>query len=39
MRIIRYLKDTQGKGIMFRNNSHLQVVAYIDADWAGYMID
>jgi Reverse transcriptase (RNA-dependent DNA polymerase) len=39
MRIIRYLKGTPGKGIVFRKNSHLQVVAYSDADWAGCVID
>jgi Reverse transcriptase (RNA-dependent DNA polymerase) len=39
MRILRYLKGTPGKGIVFRRNSHLQVSAYSDADWAGCAMD
>jgi Reverse transcriptase (RNA-dependent DNA polymerase) len=39
MRILRYLKGTPGKGIVFRKNSHLNVSAYSDADWAGCPID
>ncbi|XP_078165548.1 uncharacterized protein LOC144560258 [Carex rostrata] len=39
MRIIRYLKGTAGRGIVFRKNSHLQVMAYSDADWAGCVMD
>ena len=39
MRIIRYLKGTAGRGIVYRKNSHLQVMAYSDADWAGCVMD
>jgi transposase InsO family protein len=39
LRILRYLKGTPGKGIVFRKNSHLNVCAYSDADWAGCPID
>jgi hypothetical protein len=39
MRILRYLKGTPGKGIVFRKNSHLNVFVYSDADWAGCPID
>ncbi|CAJ2659174.1 unnamed protein product [Trifolium pratense] len=34
-RILRYLKSTPGKGILFSNNGHLRVEGYTDADWAG----
>jgi len=38
-RILRYLKGTPGKGLMFRNRGHMQVEAYTDADWAGNIND
>ncbi|GAV82042.1 hypothetical protein CFOL_v3_25495 [Cephalotus follicularis] len=34
-RILRYLKSSPGRGILFSQNSHLTVEAYTDADWAG----
>lgn len=34
-RILRYLKSTPGKGILFSNNGHLRVEGYTDVDWAG----
>ncbi|KAM0055871.1 putative RNA-directed DNA polymerase [Helianthus debilis subsp. tardiflorus] len=34
-RIIRYLKGTTGYGVLFQPNKHLEIQAYIDADWAG----
>ena len=34
-RILRYLKFSPGKGLMFRKNNHLNVNGYTDADWAG----
>lgn len=34
-RILRCLKRTLGKGLLFKNRGHLQVKAYTDADWAG----
>ncbi|KAM0012210.1 putative RNA-directed DNA polymerase [Helianthus debilis subsp. tardiflorus] len=34
-RIIRYLKGTTGYGVLFQPNKHLEIEAYIDADWAG----
>lgn len=34
-RILRYLKFTPGKGILFSKHGHLRVDGYTDADWAG----
>ncbi|CAL8167649.1 unnamed protein product [Prunus armeniaca] len=38
-RILRYLKSTPGKGLMFSKNGDLEVVGYTDADWAGFITD
>jgi reverse transcriptase-like protein len=35
LRILRYLKRTPGKGIMFGRHGHLNIHAFTDADWAG----
>jgi len=32
--ILRYLKGTHGKGLWFRENQHLNLEGYCDADWA-----
>ena len=37
--ILRYLKETPRKGIMFPKNGHLEITGYIDADWAGNISD
>ncbi|CAL2250997.1 unnamed protein product [Prunus armeniaca] len=34
-RILRYLKVTHGKGLMFSKYGHTDVEGYTDADWAG----
>ena len=39
MRILRYLKSSPGKGLMFLKNDHLNVDGYTDADWAGNITD
>lgn len=39
MRILRYLKSSLGKGLMFSKHSHLNVEGYTDADWAGNILD
>ena len=35
IRILRYLKSSPGRGLMFRKHGHLNVEGYSDADWAG----
>ena len=39
MRILRYLKSSPRKGLMFSKNGHLNVAGYIDADWARNIMD
>jgi hypothetical protein len=38
-RILRYLKATPGKGILFKKTSDKNVAIFTDADWAGSIID
>ena len=38
-KILRYLKGTPRKGLMFRKQDNLQIKVYTDADWAGSSID
>ena len=38
-RILKYLKGTPGKGLLFEKHGHLQVEVYNDTDWAGSVID
>ena len=33
--ILRYLKSTPGRELMFRKYNHLHIEGYTDADWAG----
>ena len=33
--ILRYLKSSSGKGLMFSKNNHLKVNGYTDTDWVG----
>lgn len=39
LRILRYLKGTSGRGIVFQNNRNLDIQAYTDADWAASIVD
>ncbi|XP_048447545.1 uncharacterized mitochondrial protein AtMg00810-like [Pyrus x bretschneideri] len=34
-RILRYLKSSPGRGIMFSKNDHYRIEGYTDVDWAG----
>ncbi|KAM6556207.1 hypothetical protein CsatB_003226 [Cannabis sativa] len=38
-RILRYLKGTPGKGLMFRKTLNKDLQIYTDADWAGSLTD
>ena len=35
LRILRYLKRTNSKGIFYSKNDNLDLIGYTDADWAG----
>jgi hypothetical protein len=39
MRILRYLKGSPGRGIMFEKHGYLKIAGYTDADWVGSMCD
>ena len=39
VRILRYIKETPGQGVLYENRGHTQVVGYSDADWAGSPTD
>ena len=34
-RIVRYIRGAPGKGLLYEDKGHTQVVGYSDADWAG----
>jgi hypothetical protein len=37
--VLRYFKGTPGKGLWFKENGHLTVDGYSDADWANCLDD
>jgi len=39
LRIVRYLKRTPGRGILFKRNKSVALEAYTDADYAGSIVD
>ena len=39
IRILRYLKSSPGKGLLFSKNAHLNIEGYTDADWTGNILD
>lgn len=38
-RILRYLKNTPGRGLFFKKGDNIMVEVYTDADWAGPSVD
>ena len=38
-RILRYLKGSLGRGLLYKNHGHLQVEGYTDVDWAWSVTD
>nr|ABN08283.1 hypothetical protein MtrDRAFT_AC155889g9v2 [Medicago truncatula] len=39
IRILKYIKNAQGKGLLYENKGNTKVVGYSDADWAGSPAD
>jgi len=39
IRILRYLKSSPRKRLMFSKNNHLDLEEYIDVDWVGSILD
>ncbi|GJZ66365.1 putative RNA-directed DNA polymerase [Tanacetum coccineum] len=38
-RILRYLKKSPGKGLLFKKGGNMEVMGYTDADWAGNAVN
>ena len=39
IRILKYLKNAPGCGLLYRPSGHLHIEGYTDADWAGSPLD
>jgi hypothetical protein len=39
LRVLRYLKSSPGREILFSKNDHLNIIGYTDADWVGNLTD
>ena len=39
IRILKYIKRTPGKGLIYEDKGHTQIVGYSDADWTSSPID
>jgi len=37
--ILKYIKGSTGKGLLYGHNKHIKVVFYSDADWVGSSFD
>ncbi|PNX62844.1 putative copia-type protein [Trifolium pratense] len=37
--ILKYIKVAPGKGLIYEDRGHTQIIGYSDADWAGLPID
>ncbi|RDX83331.1 Cleavage stimulation factor subunit 77, partial [Mucuna pruriens] len=35
IRIVKYIKSAPGKGLIYEDRGHAQIVGYLDVDWAG----
>jgi len=38
-RILRYLKSSSGKGLLFSRHDHLKIEAYTNTNWVGSIMD
>lgn len=38
LRIIKYLKEALGKGLIFKNYGHLNITGFSDADWLDVLL-
>ncbi|KAJ0617172.1 putative RNA-directed DNA polymerase [Helianthus annuus] len=38
LRLLRYLKQSPGKGIMFRKTDNLDITGYVDSDWGKCLV-
>jgi transposase InsO family protein len=39
IRILKYLKNAPGRGLLYKSSGHLRIEGYTDADWAGSPAD
>jgi hypothetical protein len=39
LRVLRYLKSSPGRGILFSKNDHLNIIGYTDVDWVRNLTD
>jgi hypothetical protein len=39
VRILKYLKNAPGRGLLYKSSGHLRIEGYTDADWAGSPAD
>ena len=39
IRILKYIKNAPGKGLIYKDKGHTQIIGYSDADWASSPVD